>query len=393
MRRLMVVFFILIGLTVPISSIRADGITIASINLRYTFARSMTATLSASSDAPITQATFFYQAGSGQPIGQASSPFEPARQVDLTATVDLSSSHLPAFSTISYWWEVTDAAGRQLKSEALTLAYVDNRFDWREIAAKSIRVHWYQGEASFSAAAASVANDALPRIQQQLGVEAPSPIDIYIYASLSDLRSAVELAGRQWLGGQARPELGVVMVAIPPGPEATIQMRRDIPHELTHLMVFIATTPGYRSVPAWLDEGLATLNEEEPDPTQAVALQDALAANRLIPLETLCGPFSTDATTALLSYAESRSIVQQIIDAYGSAGLQALLAAYRDGATCEGGVKRGLSVTLAGVESKWRASLGTGGSAAAVTEGAGPWLLLWLMIALPLLGLFTWRKQ
>ena len=375
-----------------IGSARADGITVSSIDASYTFARSMIFSLSASSDSPVTQATLFFQSGGAPPLSQPADSFVPANQVNLAATVNLVETKLPAFSTISYWWEVADQSSKTIRTETRTLAYIDNRFNWQEITSGPVRVHWYRGDSGFSTAAASVANEALPRIQQQSGVEPPSPIDIYIYASVDDLRSAVELGGRPWLGGQARPEFGVVMVAIPPGDGALIQMRREIPHELTHLMVFIATTPDYQAVPAWLDEGLATLNEGEPNPTQAVALQDAFAANRLIPIDALCGPFSTDASAALLAYAESQGVVQQIVDDYGSAGLQALLAAYRDGATCAGGVERGLSATLAGIELKWRSRLGPAGSAEAVAKGSGPWLLLWIAIGLPLLGLIAWRR-
>ena len=40
-------------------------------------------------------------------------------------------------------------------------------------------------------------------------------------------------------------------------------MNRYFPHEITHLLVDQAATPaGYRYVPEWLDEGLATANEQ-----------------------------------------------------------------------------------------------------------------------------------
>ncbi len=120
-------------------------------------------------------------------------------------------------------------------------------------------------------------------------------------------------------------------------------------------MTFVATSPNYDAVPRWLDEGLATLNEGEPNSTQVLAVQDALAKNKLIPIEILCGAFPTDASAALLAYGQSRYVVQQIINEYGSAGIQALLAAYRDGATCSGGVERALNITLPELELKWRA--------------------------------------
>jgi hypothetical protein len=399
MRRTLMCLMILASLLPPIGPARADGITFNALSASYQFAEQITFTAEVAGPSPITRATVFFQSGSQPPYSHAADPFTPTIPITLTATIDLKETKLIPFSTVSYWWEVIDAAGSTARSETQTLIYVDNRFAWQELATGPVRVHWYQGDSGFGSAAISAASEALPKIQQQIGVEPPSPLDVYVYASTDDLRSAVELAGREWLGGQARPELGVVLVAIPPGDSARLQMRRDIPHELTHLMTFVATTPNYDAAPRWLDEGLATLNEGDPNSTQAIAVQDAAAQNKLLPIENLCGTFPTDAAAALLAYGESRSVVQQIINEYGSAGVQALLAAYRDGATCEGGVERALNTSLTGLEVKWRAPLQPSANSNPLTPttsssstGILPWLLLFAVIILPLMVILLWRS-
>ncbi len=393
MRRPMVLL-ILLGWLIPIGVTRAEGIVVSNINAAYEFARSLTFTVTAASDAPITTAKVFYQSGSSPAIGRAADLFTSALQVELSASVIFTASKPAAFSTISYWWEITDEAGKALRTDTYTLAYIDNRFKWQDLTSGAVRVHWYQGDSGFGATAASIANEALPRIQQQVGVEPPSPIDIYIYASLDDLKNVLELAGRPWLGGQARPALGVVMVAIPLGDSVNIQMRRDIPHELTHLMVYVAAVPGYDHVPRWLDEGLATLNEGEPNSSQAVALQEAQAANKVPSLETLCGVFPTDSSDAFAAYAVSRNVAQAIINEYGTAGIQALLAAYHDGATCAGGVERALNTTLSGLDLKWRTSIEPVDGVTTVARTSAPWLVLWLIIAVPLIVVLVaaWRS-
>lgn len=400
MRRTLLCLLIFFGFLRPIGPARAAGISFSSLTASYTFADQMIFTATAASDAPITQATVFFQSGSQAPYSRPADPFTPATVVSLTATIDLSETTLIPFSTVSYWWEAIDQAGQKARSETQTIVYVDNRFAWQEFASGPARVHWYQGDSGFGSAAASIAAEAIPGMQQQIGVEPPTPLDVYVYASIDDLRSAVELAGREWLGGQARPELGVVLVAIPPGDSARLQMRRDIPHELTHLMTFVAASPNYDAVPRWLDEGLATLNEGEPNSTQVLAVQDALAKNKLIPIESLCGAFPADASAALLAYGQSRYVVQQIINEYGSAGIQALLAAYRDGATCSGGVERALNITLPELELNWRGALQSGNASpgtsvptsTTTSTGILPWLLLIGVIALPLIMILLWRS-
>jgi hypothetical protein len=329
LRRYWLILIIALGLLHPIGPAQAAGLTFHTLSASYQFAEQIVFTAEVSGPSPITRATVFFQSGSQPPYARPADPFMPATPITLTATIDLTETKLIPFSTVSYWWEVVDAAGNAARSETQTLIYVDNRFAWQELTAGLVRVHWYQGDSGFGSAAASAASAALPKIQQQIGVEPPSPLDVYVYASNADLRSAVELAGREWLGGQARPELGVVLVAIPPGDSARLQMRRDIPHELTHLMTFVATTPNYDAAPRWLDEGLATLNEGDPNSTQVIAVQDAAAQNKLTSLEQLCGNFPTDASAALLAYGESRSVVQQIINEYLThrAGMEMALAA------------------------------------------------------------------
>ncbi|HEY4723180.1 MAG TPA: hypothetical protein VII92_15100, partial [Anaerolineae bacterium] len=118
----------------------ADGITVTSIKVTYTFARSMTFSVTAASSSAITQATLFYQSGVTPPRSQPADPFTPANPVDLTATVDLSKSSISAFSTVSYWWEISDETGRQLRTDTQTLAYIDNRFAWKDFASGAVRI-------------------------------------------------------------------------------------------------------------------------------------------------------------------------------------------------------------------------------------------------------------
>jgi hypothetical protein len=138
-------------------------------------------------------------------------------------------------------------------------------------------------------------------VNQELYTQLPPRVDIYLYTALEDLENALLLAGRDWQGGQARPDLGVVLVAIAPGQGALAQMKRGIPHELTHLLVFQATGVGYARVPRWLDEGLASANEELAQPEYQLALRRLTA--RASSSWRRCAPFSTDAGMAQLSYA------------------------------------------------------------------------------------------
>jgi len=397
-RRLLLPLLIILVSLIAVERLTADRlyaepITFEFAEPQYQFAEWLAFSAHASGSISITQATVYYQTGSALPVGQPADEFAAATEVNLAATIKFAAARPAAFSIITYWWEVVDAVGNRQQSELRTFKYIDNRFVWQLLDEGHARIYWYQGDSVLSTSAAKLVADTLPRLEQQLGAKSPEKLDVYIYAGLDDLRSAIELAGRDWLGGQARPELGVVLIAVPPGPEADLQLRRDLPHELTHLMLYLAAYPRYDAVPAWLDEGLATLNEAEPNPSQAVALQKAVEAGQVPSLEALCGALPDDATQVLAAYAQSRGVVQQIVDAYGSTGIQALLAAYRDGASCAGGVERGLNTTLTGLELKWRAALSPDSGASTLAKGFGPWLIILVVVSVPLIVMLTSRKR
>ncbi len=382
-------------------SIPAQAAPAAAINgaasHAYVFAQHITFTLDATSDARITRAVVFYQSD-GSSLQQAEVAFTPETTVHLEALRELRGGAIPPFSTITYWWEIADEAGQTLTTPRVTFAYVDNRFDWQQVSEMGVTVHWSEGDAAFGETALDTAIESLPAIAGEIGVSPPPAIDIYVYPSRDDLIGALRLGGRDWAGGQARPELGVVLVDVPPSPAAPVEMRRLIPHELTHLLVYAATQPHYDRVPAWLDEGLATANEGLPDPSLAVALDAAAQAGRLLPFESLCAPFAAQIDEARLAYAQSGSLAQFIRDRFGSQGIRNLLAAYRENASCAPGVERALSLSLVALESEWHASLapGAGVAAGAVVETGAPWLALSAMACLtllPILGPFVVRRR
>jgi hypothetical protein len=371
---------------------RAQGITVTNTSAEYVFAQQMTFHVVAKSDAVIKTATVFMRARNLAEI-RVAGVFAPDKKIDVTFVQPLAGGVLPPFSTVTYWWELTDANGNKHVTPSQSVEYLDNRFGWQDISEGNVRVRSYAGDVSYARSALDVARAALPRINQELEAPLPPRVDIYLYSSPDELQSAMLLSGREWLGGQARPELGVVLAAVPTGQAALAQMKRDLPHELTHLLVFQATGAGYARVPRWLDEGLASANEELAQPAYQLVLEAAVRSGQLLPLETLCAPFSTDAGAAQLAYAQSQSLVQHIRNTFPD-GVRKLLGAYAGGATCGGGVEQALGATLSALEWKWRASLAPQGTWQSFNSSVAPWVVLALMVSLALLPFaFVRRKR
>jgi hypothetical protein len=349
----------------------------------YTFGEALTFQISARSCAPITGATLFFKTPHDTQPRASPAQFSSGTIITAAYTFDLTLRPLLPFIPIEYWWEIKDEAGEVLTTLPRTFFYEDNRFVWRSLTGDQVTVHWYEGDEAFGETALAVAVTGLRDANRDIGAELPGAVDIYIYASENDVREALRRVGRAWADGHADPEIGVVVTTVTPDVEARFNLGREVPHELTHLLVYQAASGRYRNVPNWLNEGLAVNNEAQPDPDLLAALNAARDSNTLIPLSSLCEPFPLDRAQAALAYAESASVVSYIRKAYGPQGLTQLLKTYAEGADCEGGVQRALNISLADLESAWRRDeLKIAPGALQQLAALAPWLVLAALVLL-----------
>lgn len=402
----------------PILPVAADGIRVIESAAVHSFAEQATFTLQARSDAEIAHVHLFLRATGETWTESVDVEVDPAREISTTYVHDLRTSPLPPFATVSFWWRIEDAAGKELTTTPQQFQYTDNRFEWKHLSGDRVTIHWIaeHGDLAFGQMALDIAQASLETIGTELGVPSPDPLAIYVYGAQRDLDAAMERAGRDWIEGQAYPESGVIIVLVPFKEGYASKMKRVIPHEITHVLVYQAVTgEGHEYVPEWLEEGLATANELSPNPDYAVAIEEARSGGRLLPIEDLCVPFPPDPNTAFLSYAQSGSLVGFMRDEYGAAGIRELLAAYAQGASCAGGVWEAFAIGLSDLEDRWRASLDPAEPAEpagllpawlalprawlaklpAWFVQVGPWVGLWLLsllAAVPMVGALRRRR-
>ena len=353
------------------------------------FGESLQFSLTASSSTHIASAVLTYRTSDNQGMTVERLDFLPASPVELTHEIDLARQPLKPFVDVEYWWTVSDAGGQQLVTKHRWFSYKDPRFDFdkgQSLSGQHVVVHWYDGDAVFGGLALDVADQAVDRIREQIdpSLALPELFHVYLYASETDLLPALPAMGREWVVGQAYPELRIALVAIPPGAESVSTMRWLIPHELTHLLLYEAMGSRYRRLPPWLNEGLAVVSEQVPDPDAELVLDRALESGQLLSLDVLCSSFPYQDDQARLAYAQSASVVRFIQENYGRSAITRLVAAYGDGLSCRGGVRRAIGISLGSLESQWRKSLGTHSQSAAFLRRAMPWLLL-VLVSLPLL--------
>jgi len=330
-----------------------------------------------------------------QPEGQDSitEKMTLSGQGDLSYIYDLRQKPLPPFSKITYWYRVVLADGSQEENGKTVFSYDDNHFTWQQLEQDGFQVNWVDGDLAFGQTALNTAKAGLDSAHKYLPGNLPSPLRIFIYPNSDDLQAALQASQISWVAGHANPQLGIIMVTIAPGSEQRMEMERQIPHEIMHMVEAQDAGDSYSSLPTWLTEGTASLAEIYPNPDFQRSLSKAAESGTLIPLNMLCNGFSHEASSAFLSYAESISFVRYLSDSFGSSGLQKLIQKYQDGLGCSEAVQAAYGQSFDQLEARWKQEVLGINAQVLAWKNLSPYLLLSLLLLLPPIGLGMWGRR
>lgn len=299
----------------------------------------------------------------------------PTEKGDWTFDHDLQRVPFPPFVTIYYWFHLVLNDGSDYTTPSFSFVLQDNRFKWQHFSAPPFRVWWYRGDARMAQRVVDAGSEGLSRVRALWLAPPPSQVDIYVYADPQALQTALGSEG--WVAGHASPAFGALFVLLPPGPQQQGEIRRLVPHELAHAILYRQLgAAGYRSLPAWLNEGLASNCELDPNPDYRQILDDAVRQHRLIPIVDLCTGFPADTSGALLAYAESASFVDYLLHRYGRSAMQTLVLAYGQGIDCKEGVPQVLGTSLPRLDRAWQRKALRTGSWWETLMPFWPWLAL-----------------
>jgi len=271
--------------------------------------------------------------------------------------LDLSDGHVVPNTTFTAQWRVVEAGGSWL-GLVVTHTYVDDRYDWKTLDGKVVRVHWYNGNQAFGVKALKIGDDAVAATAKLLGVTESTPIDFFIYADQQPFYDALWPATRENVGGQAHPDIRTLFALIAPDEIDAGWIESVVPHELTHVVFATAIDNPYHEPPHWLNEGLAVYLSDGYDASYKAMVESAAKDGSIMPLDGLAGAFPTTRDRFFLAYGESVSAVDRIVRVNGRDALVKLIRSYHDGVSDDEAFKAALGRDLAGFESDWLAELG-----------------------------------
>jgi len=324
----------------------------------YAFGSSITLTAEVEGGSPIRRAAVFLRSGSSGSVVVELARIDTRKPSRAVLLIQPAGIGLGAFEALHYWWQIDLESGQSIRSEEQVLEYLDDRFTWETLSTDYLTLLWHDRDLGQGQLALEIGQEALTASAQAYALFPAWRITIVLYNNSHELQAGVELAGASWAGGTARPEAGIMLVSAPASEEGMIDLERLLPHEMLHLLLEQRSSNGVSWMPAWLAEGMATLLEGTPLAAQREALDAAIRSGHMVPVVDLCAAFPVTESQAWLAYAESAYFVGYLLDMYGQGGLNQLLDAYREGATCEGAVMRVYQRPLSQLEAEWHGSVG-----------------------------------
>ncbi len=258
---------------------------------------------------------------------------------------------LPSGTVVEYWWTITDASGNSYKTTSQQISFDDNRYSWQSITEGDITLYWYYGDDSFAQELMLTCQQALARLASDTGAYLEKPVRVYIYASAEALRGAMVFP-QEWAGGVAYTGYGAIAIGIN---QTNIDWgKRAIVHELTHLVTHQMTSNPYNSIPIWLNEGLSMYAEGEMEAVYDAYLRQAVTQDTLISVRSLSSPFSAYSEQSYLSYAQSLSLVEFLIDSYGQDRMFELLGTFKQGSSYDAAFESVYGFDMDELNALWR---------------------------------------
>jgi tetratricopeptide (TPR) repeat protein len=224
-------------------------------------------------------------------------------------------------------------------------------------------------DAAIAILAGEVLDAQWETVGEDLGLKPDDPIRVELLGTPADLAKMSPLTESEieTTGTIALSKYNKLMVVSPRATLFGYPWMDTLAHEYTHLVV---SRISHDSVPVWLQEGLARFEQTRwrrpPELAMSSTEQALLAAGlrkgRLITFDEMHPSMAKlpSQEAAALAYAEVYTLVAWMQTKIGFKGLQALLAAQRDGKSARRAVAEAMNMTWPNVEKEWRAHLKAG---------------------------------
>jgi hypothetical protein len=270
---------------------------------------------------------------------------------------DTATEYVAPNTPITYQWRAIDGDDVAL-SEEETVLYDDDRdgLDWETASIGEATVHWYGDAEAQARRFGELTAGGVDRAEELLGVQLAGPVDIFVYDTQEAFFGALGPGTREWTGAAAFPALRTIFMWLQGGSESYLETA--LVHEVTHLVFHDATDNPYHEPASWLNEGIAVWSETQDADDEAAMVESEAGNGGLLAFEALTDRFPIDDRGGRLAYAEGASMIDLIIDRFGTDALAEITASYRDGASDAEALEAGTGMAAEALYADFYAAFG-----------------------------------
>ena len=367
----------------------SEAIAVASADVVSEFPDGMRFSIEVESEEEIEEIAVKFRTGTQKREVYGYMEFDEAKVVDseLFWRTNTSGRYIPPGTIIYYYFEIRDAAGNELVTDTEEFIYEDARFTWEEVADGPVAVA-YHGPVKTRA---EIILDSIVQTLDFMGpildADTTVPIRVTMYNNVKEMLEALPPGSstirRELITeGQAFTNIGTLLV-LGGGRRA----KGTASHEVTHILTHRAGDSAARSIPSWLDEGLAEFGNIDPGISYDIALEFAMATDRLLPITSM-PILPGDPEDVIIFYGQARSLIQFMVFRYGPQAMRQLLSTLKAGANMEDAIQDIYGVSRIELENQWRDTIGAEHYVQPDRESAKP-----TPIPRPTLQLFTLTPQ
>ena len=265
--------------------------------------------------------------------------------------------YIPPGTVITYNFEIEDVDGNLLETEQEEVTYHDARFEWEEVIKGPVAVAYHGPVGTRAELVKDAIIDTLRLMGPILGAETTTPIRVTMYNNNREMLQALPPGSttiRRELvtEGQAFPEVGTLLVL-----GGDRMAAGTASHEVTHILVHRGGTSLFRKIPSWLNEGLAEFGNVDPAFSYNIALEFAIAQERLLPVMFMA-LLPGDPEDVIIFYGQARSIILFMIENFGKPKLTQLMKELQTGTHMDDAMLKIYGQDRLGIDTIWRESIG-----------------------------------
>lgn len=336
----------------------AGVINVTSSNVVSEFPEGMRFSIEVESENEIDEIAVKFRSGTQEREVYGYMEFDSAKVVDseLFWRTNTAGRYIPPGTIIYYYFEIRDVNDGLLVTDIAEFIYEDARFEWDEVSDGVIAVAYHGPVKSRAEKILEAIVDTIEFMSPILGAETKDPIRTTMYNNVREMLDALPPGSttirRELITeGQAFTNLGTLLVLGGRGDTGTAA------HEVTHILVHRAGDSAARRVPSWLDEGLAEFGNLYQSISYDIALEFAMATDRLLPITSM-PTLPGNPEDVIIFYGMAKSLIEYMVIVYGPTAMRDLLSSLKEGTSMDDAIMQIYGVSRIELENQWRGSFG-----------------------------------